>query len=80
MVHSSAAKITGSLVIELFHVGQYMKSLIYECPIETDINLVARIAVVTDEICKMPSVITIVPQSLSHKCKACITVGGRSFG
>lgn len=56
-----------------------MKSLTYEYPTEIDMGLVARIAVVANDIPEMSGVFANVHQYLSHRCEACSTAGGRSF-
>lgn len=62
-----------------FFLWSYMKSLIYECPIESDMDLVAKIAIIAGDIREMPGDFANVRQSLSRRCEACISTGERYF-
>lgn len=62
-----------------FFLRGRMKSLIYECSIKTDMDLVARFAVVAGITREIPGAFANISQSLSRRCKACITADGRSF-
>ena len=48
-------------------------------PVETDIELVARIVAACDIIENMPAIFVRVQQNLVRRCHACIKVGGRQF-
>lgn len=49
------------------------KSIIFESPIETDMDLVAKDAVLASEVWGMPVVFANVLQSQYCRCEACIT-------
>ncbi|GBO12185.1 hypothetical protein AVEN_110077-1 [Araneus ventricosus] len=62
-----------------FLLWAHSKSLVYESPIDSDEDLVARISVATGDVREMPGVFEKVRRSLHRRCNACITAGGRFF-
>ena len=56
-----------------------MKTLVYETPVESEEDLVARIAAAAEEIRDMPAVFDRVYANIRRRCEACIAVRGRSF-
>ena len=56
-----------------------MKSLIYETPVESEEDLVARIAAAAGDIAEKPGVFGDVRNSLRRRCRTCIAVNGRHF-
>ncbi|GFV44685.1 uncharacterized protein TNCV_212381 [Trichonephila clavipes] len=57
----------------------HMKSLVNASPVDSDVSLVARIAVVAGEIQEMLGVFANVRHSLRRWCEACIFAGGCFF-
>ncbi|GBN59340.1 hypothetical protein AVEN_272161-1 [Araneus ventricosus] len=76
--HTLDCTLTRSLQSGLFPVGHF-KSLVYESSIDSDEDLVARISVAAGAVREMLGVFEKVRRSLSRRCNACITAGGRSF-
>lgn len=64
--------------IDFFFWG-HLKSVVYETPVETDEELIARIMAASDAISTLPGVFERVRQSLQRRCTACIQAGGRTF-
>ena len=56
-----------------------MKSLVYETPVNSEEELVARIAVAAGDISATPGVFQRVRQSLQHRYEICIEQHGRNF-
>lgn len=56
-----------------------MKSLVYETPVETEEDLIARIAVAAGDISDNPRMIASVHRSLENRCRLCIDQNGRHF-
>ena len=56
----------------------YLKSLGFETPVETDMELVARIVAACD-IQNTPGIFVRARQNLVRRCHVCIEVGGRQF-
>ena len=57
----------------------YLKSLVFEIPVETDRELVAKIVAASDIIQNTSGIFVRVRQNLAHRCHVCIEVGGRQF-
>lgn len=57
----------------------HLKSLVYETPVDSPEDLVARIIAAAGDVRDMPGIFETVRQSLRRRCEACLTVGGRSF-
>ncbi|PSN32148.1 hypothetical protein C0J52_23854, partial [Blattella germanica] len=57
----------------------YLKSLVFETPVETDMELIARVVAACDVIRNTPGIFVRVRQNLVRRCQACIEVGGRPF-
>jgi hypothetical protein len=64
--------------LDLFFWG-HMKSLIYETPVESEEDLVARIAVASADIAEMPGLFANIRHSLRRRYQTCINVRGRHF-
>lgn len=64
--------------LDFFFWG-HMKSLIYESPVNSAEDLVARIVVAADKINATPGVFERVRQSLIHRCQLCNSTLGHSF-
>jgi hypothetical protein len=64
--------------LDFFFWG-HMKSLVYDTPVESEEELVARIAVASGDIAAMPGIFERVRQSCARRCRNCIDVGGRHF-
>ena len=62
-----------------FFLWGYLKSLVYDTPLESEEELVARISAAAAEVRDMPGLFERVRQSLHRRCETCIQVGGRSF-
>lgn len=62
-----------------FFVWGYLKSLVYETPVDTDMELIARIVAACNVIRNMPGVFQQVRQNLIRRCQACNEIGGRHF-
>ena len=57
----------------------YLKPLVIETPVETDIELVTRIVAAYDIIQNTSGLFVRVRKNLVHRCHVCIEVGGRQF-
>ncbi|GFX73605.1 uncharacterized protein TNCV_1263741 [Trichonephila clavipes] len=64
--------------LDYFFWGQ-MKSLVYETPVNSAEELVARISAAAGEIRNTPEMLSNVRRSMKRTCEACITCGGRQF-
>ncbi|GFV63423.1 hypothetical protein TNCV_43781 [Trichonephila clavipes] len=53
-----------------------MKSLVYETPVNSAEELVARISAAAGEIRNTPEMLSNVRRSMKRRCEACITWGG----
>jgi hypothetical protein len=56
-----------------------MQGLVYETPVETQHDLVARIAVAAATIPEMPVTPQRIQHNITRQCKICNEVGGRHF-
>ncbi|GFX37375.1 chorion peroxidase [Trichonephila clavipes] len=56
-----------------------MKSLVYETPVNSAEELVARISAAAGKIRNTPEMLSNVRRSMKRRCEACITCGGRQF-
>ena len=61
--------------LDFFYWGA-MKELVYQTPVESDEDLVARIVAASGVLGEMPEVFESVRQSLIKRCEKCIEVGG----
>jgi hypothetical protein len=52
---------------------------VYETPIDSVEDLVARLSVAAASVREIPGVFEKVRQSMRRRCEACINVGGRTF-
>ena len=57
----------------------YLKSLVFETTVETDMDLVARIVAACDVIQNTAGIFVMVRQNLVRWCHACIEIGGVSI-
>ncbi|GFX14394.1 hypothetical protein TNCV_1615771 [Trichonephila clavipes] len=57
-----------------------MKSLVYETPVNSAEELVARISAAAGEIRNTPEMLSNVRRSMKRRCEACITCDGRTIG
>ncbi|GFX43429.1 transposable element Tcb1 transposase [Trichonephila clavipes] len=64
--------------LDLFLWGA-MKGLVYDTPVVSEMNLVARISIAAARIREMPGVFEDVRQSMPRRCRACIHANGRNF-
>lgn len=62
-----------------FFLWGHMKSLIYETPVESENDLLARIVVASGEIEDNPAVLERVHDSLQRRCRLCVAQNGRHF-
>lgn len=62
-----------------FFLWGHMKSLVYETPVESEENLIARIAVAAGDISDNPRIVGQVHRSLEKRCRLCIAENGRHF-
>ena len=58
---------------------EYLNSLVFETPVETDMELVTRILIAYDIIQNKSGIFVSVRQNLVRRCHVCIEVGGRQF-
>ncbi|GFV03385.1 lig_chan-Glu_bd domain-containing protein [Trichonephila clavipes] len=56
-----------------------MKSLVFETPVNSAEELVARISAAAGEIRNTPEMLSNVRRSMKRRCEACITCGGRHY-
>lgn len=57
----------------------HLKAIIYETPVDSIEDLVARLSIAAASVREMPGIFGTVRQSLLRRYQACITVGGRNF-
>ncbi|GBN14752.1 hypothetical protein AVEN_38113-1 [Araneus ventricosus] len=57
----------------------YVKSLVYEIPVNSAEDLVARIAAAAGDVRDTPGIFANVRSSMRRRCEACITARGRNF-
>ncbi|GBM45169.1 hypothetical protein AVEN_261519-1, partial [Araneus ventricosus] len=57
----------------------YVKSLVYETPVNSAEGLVAHIATAAGEVWDTPGIFANVRSSMRRRCEACITDRGRNF-
>lgn len=62
-----------------FYLWGHMKSLVYETPVESEMDLVARVAVAAGDIAQDRRMLSRWQGSLHRRCQTCIEVGGRHF-
>ena len=62
-----------------YFLWEYLKSLVFETPVETNMELVARILAACDIIKNIPGIFVSERQNLVSRCHACIEVGDRQF-
>lgn len=64
--------------LDFFFWG-HMKSIVYETPVESGEDLIARIAIAAGDISDDPRMVARVHSSLLNRCRLCIRVNGRHF-
>lgn len=62
-----------------FFVWGHMKSLVYETPVESEENLIARIAVAAGDMSDNRRMVARVHRSLRNRCMSCVRMIGRHF-
>ncbi|GFX08071.1 transposable element Tcb1 transposase [Trichonephila clavipes] len=62
-----------------FFLWGAMKGLVYDTPVVSEMDLVARISIAAARIREMLGVFEDVRQSMSRRCRACIHANGRNF-
>jgi hypothetical protein len=62
-----------------FFLWGHLKNLVYETPVASPENLIAKIVAAAGEIQDDPDMLSRVRQSYVHRYNVCINVGGRSF-
>ncbi|KAJ4441947.1 hypothetical protein ANN_11811 [Periplaneta americana] len=62
-----------------FFLRGYVKSLVYETPVDTEDDLRARILAACDNVRTKPGLYQRIRQNLVRRCHACIKDGGRNF-
>ncbi|GFX82535.1 DUF4817 domain-containing protein [Trichonephila clavipes] len=62
-----------------FYLWGAMKGLVYDTPVVSEMDLVARISIAAARIREMPGVFEDVRQSMSRRCRACIHANERNF-
>ena len=62
-----------------YFVWEYLQSLVFETPVETDMELVARIVAACDIIQNTSGIFVRLRQNVVHRYLFCIDVGGRQF-
>lgn len=62
-----------------FYLWGYMKSMIYEIPVTSDTDLVARIVEAAARIRDTPAHFERLRESMRRRCEACIVANGRNF-
>ena len=60
-----------------FFLWGYMKSLVYETPVESEEDLLARIMAAAQEIQETPGIFERVYENMLRRCNVCIELGGR---
>ncbi|GFU53978.1 uncharacterized protein TNCV_5057011 [Trichonephila clavipes] len=63
---------------DLFFWG-HIKSLVYESPVTSAEDLVARLSVAAGHVIDMPDVFSDLSRSMRRRCECCVTFGGRTF-
>ncbi|GFW95232.1 uncharacterized protein TNCV_314351 [Trichonephila clavipes] len=64
--------------LDFFFWG-HIKSLVYESPVTSAEDLVARLSVAAGHVIGMPDVFSDLSRSMRRHCECCVTVGGRTF-
>lgn len=62
-----------------FFLWGAMKSLVYDTPVNSAVDLVARISIAAATIRETPGIFEHVRSSMSRRCRACIHANGRNF-
>ena len=76
--YSMACEVIWPVLLHYFLWG-YLQSLVFETPVETDIELIARIVAAYDIIQNTSGIFVRVRQNLVRRCHVCIKVDGRQF-
>ena len=63
-----------------FYLRTHMKSLVYETPVESQMDLVARVAVAAGDIAQDRRMLSRLQESLQMRCQICIEAGGIYIG
>jgi len=62
-----------------FYLWGHMKTLVYETPVQSEMDLVARVAVAAGDIAEDRRMLSLLQESLQRRCQLCIEVGGSHF-
>ena len=62
-----------------FFLWGYMKTLVYDTPVESEMDLTARIAVAAGDIAEDQQMLSRVTQSFQRRCQVCTEVNGGHF-
>ncbi|GBN09587.1 hypothetical protein AVEN_211233-1 [Araneus ventricosus] len=62
-----------------YFLWRYVKSLVYETPVNSAEDLVARIAAAARKVRDTPGIFANVRSSMRRTCEACFTARGRNF-
>ena len=62
-----------------FFLWGHIKTLVYETPVETEIELIGRIVAAAGDIAENHQMMSRVQQSFQRRCQVCIDAGGRHF-
>lgn len=62
-----------------FFLWGHLKALVYETPIDSDEDLIARLSIAAATVRETPGIFEKVRQSLTKRYQACIDVGGKTF-
>ena len=62
-----------------FYLWGHMKTLVYETPVQSEMDLVARVAVAAGDIAQDRRMLSLLQESLQQRCQLCIDVGGSHF-
>jgi hypothetical protein len=62
-----------------FFLWGHMQNLVYETPVETQHDFVARIAAAAGTIREMPGIFLRVQHNTARRCRTCSEVGGSHF-
>ena len=62
-----------------FFFWGHAKSLVYETPVDTEMDLVARILAAAEEVCQSPEMLERMQQSMMRSCTVYLDHGGRHY-
>ena len=56
-----------------------MKTLVYETPVESEMDLIARLVAAAGDVADDQAMLSRVQQSFQRRCQLCIDTGGKHF-